>query len=545
MDALRRTLLQYRDLFRSLSPSQRGTLVAVPLMVGVALAFLLWNGRSSSYVALSWGKTFTTEELMSAEQTLIEAGLNDFRREGRRLLVPRNEVDRFNAALLEGGTLPQGWGDELEKQLVNNASPFRTQQQSEAGRDVALARTLERMIQAVPDVERASVIWARSNAGRRTFGRDPRVTATVTVKPRKGREISTRLVQSLRAAVAGMIPDLNSADVTVFDSSTGLAHSPESEEDAFDSRVLTRIRQFERDYQTKIGEALSHIPDVLVTVHVDIDNLKTSITQERSVDPKKTVTIQESTRRDDEKFTQQPLRAEPGAVPNVGRNLQVAGGPQQQRTSTVDTTSSVNVPWVQLRQEAIIGAMPKAVQVSVKIPEDYYEAVAVKQGLTRGGTDAEKAAFKKAVDEIRTREEANARQTATVLIPASSPPTAVNVSSYVAVEPVEEPIPVSTIDTVSRIAAEWWSAAALAAFALFALWMLKKTMPRLPDAAPAAVNPDLFRPGPAATAVASEESLEQNDRPREPTRRDKVQTIVRDNPEMTATLLSRWIEAAR
>lgn len=544
METIQRTFTQYRDLFRSLTPSQRATLVVVPLMVAAAMGFLLFNGPSSSYVALSWGKTFTTEELMSAEQSLIDAGLNDFRREGQRLLVPRDEVDRYNAALLEGGALPQGWGDELEKQLLENSSPFRTQQQSEAGRDVALSRALKRMIEALPDVDYADVKWATSNAGRRTFGRQPKVTATVWVKPRNGREISRRLVQSLRAAVAGMIPDLDSADVTVFDVAAQIAHTPESEDDAFDSRVLTRIREFERDYQSKISKALSYIPNALVTVHVDIDNLKHSVIRERSVDPKKTVTIQETSRRDDEKLIQQAPRSEPGVTPNLPRNLTAAAGPQQQRTNTVDTSSAVNVPWVQLREEEMIGAMPKAVQVSVQIPEDYYEAIAASRGVARGATDAEKAAFRKEIDEIRTQEEAHARQTATTLIPASSPVEAVHVSSYVAVDIPEEPLPTSTFDTVSQIAAEWWSAAALGLFALFALVMLKRTMPKLPDAPAAAPDPELFRP-PTASAAATTDGEQPEDQPHEPTRRDRIQTIVRDNPEMTATLLSRWIEAAR
>jgi flagellar M-ring protein FliF len=541
MDAIRRTFSQYRDLFRSLTPSQRGTLIVIPLMVAAAMGFLLLNGRSSSYVALSWGKTFTTEELASAEQSLIDAGLSDFRREGRRLMVPRNEVDRYNAALLEGGTLPQGWGDELEKQLLENSSPFRTQQQTEAGRDVALSRALKRMMEALPDIEWADAKWATSNAGRRSFRRDSKVTATVWVKPRNGREISQRLVQSLRAAVAGMIPDLNSADVTVFDVAAQVAHTPESEDDALDSRVLARIRQFEHDYESKISKALSYA-NALVTVHVDLDNLKHSITRERSVDPKKFVTLQETTRRDDEKLIQQSPRSEPGAVPNQPRNLAPAAGPQQQRTSTADTASSVSLPWVQLREEEMLGAMPKAVQVSVQIPEDYYEAIAIKRGLVRGDTDADKAAFRKSVDDIRTQEEARARQTAATLIPASSPAEAVHVSSYVSIEVAEEPVEVSTLDTVSQIAAEWWSAAALGLFALFALWMLKKTMPRLPEAPAEPSLPEFFQPPIAPIAAAGDVPP---DLPHELTKRDRIQTIVRDNPEMTASLLSRWIEAAR
>ena len=37
----------------------------------------------------------------------------------------------------------------------------------------------------------------------------------MNVRPKRGRELSMQLVQSLRAAVANMVPDLDAADVTV------------------------------------------------------------------------------------------------------------------------------------------------------------------------------------------------------------------------------------------------------------------------------------------------------------------------------------------
>src|SRR5215207_2686164 len=100
MDALKRTWQQIGDLSRAMSPSQRLTLVAVPVVLLAAFGVLVWQGNRSANVPLSWGKVFTIEELRSAEQTLIEAGLSDFRTEGQRILVPAGKVEQYNAALL-------------------------------------------------------------------------------------------------------------------------------------------------------------------------------------------------------------------------------------------------------------------------------------------------------------------------------------------------------------------------------------------------------------------------------------------------------------
>ncbi|MBW3539660.1 MAG: hypothetical protein KY476_05265 [Planctomycetes bacterium] len=542
---MRETLRQYAALFQSMTPSQRGTLVLVPLVIGGAFALLLWGGSSSSYTALSWGKTFTSEELMSAEQTLIEAGLTDFRREGQKLLVPTAEVDRYNASLLEGGTLPQGWGDELERQLVENSSPFRTRQTSEAARDVALARALRRMIQAVPDIEYADVTWTPTDGRRRLFGPEAKVTATVSVRPRKGRQVSTQLVQSLRSAVASMVPDLAPTSVTVFDLSEGRAWTGSGEDDPFDNRILERIRQFQSEFQAKITEALSYVPNVLVTVHVDIDHLKSSVKRQHKVDPKQRAITQENNRVTDDRFTQQPVQGEPGVGSNQPRSLGASTGTQQVRSNTVEEGSTVAVPSVEYLEEELIGAMPKAVQVSIKIPEDYYEAVAARQGIPRGESEAEQAAFRKAIDEIRQREEAKARATAAILIPAGSPDSAVDVSSFTSVETPADTISVSVMDTVWELASRWWSALALALFAAWALVTLRRNMPKLPESGttpPPVLDP--ISPMPSA-ADEAEPPIEIPKRPAEPSRRDRIQSIVRDNPEMTATLLGKWIEAAK
>ena len=160
MDALKRTWQQIAPLFAAMSPSQRLTLVAVPVVLLAAFGVLVWQGKTSSYVPLSWGKVFAVDELRSAEQTLIEAGLNDFRTEGQRILVPAGKVEQYNAALLVDGNLPSDSMSEFEKQF-EKASVFTSREQLLAHKEIALQNALRKVLLALPDIDDARLIWAR------------------------------------------------------------------------------------------------------------------------------------------------------------------------------------------------------------------------------------------------------------------------------------------------------------------------------------------------------------------------------------------------
>ena len=81
---------------------QRATFVAL-LMLG-GFAWLLVANRPDDFQAVSFGKAFASDELSAAERALNQAGLTNYRREGRKLLAPANQLDRYNAALVELGS---------------------------------------------------------------------------------------------------------------------------------------------------------------------------------------------------------------------------------------------------------------------------------------------------------------------------------------------------------------------------------------------------------------------------------------------------------
>ena len=179
MDVLPRITRQLVELFRGMSLAQRATFVAVPLLVFGGFAWLLVANRPDDFQAVSFGKAFASDELSATERALNQAGLTNYRREGRKLLAPANQLDRYNAALVEFDAVPADLGTQMLKQF-ESLGPFTTDRQRQEMKEALLLQELRRMIEAVPDIEHARV--AVANSGRRvSFGQKPRVTANVAV----------------------------------------------------------------------------------------------------------------------------------------------------------------------------------------------------------------------------------------------------------------------------------------------------------------------------------------------------------------------------
>ncbi|MDZ4686359.1 MAG: hypothetical protein SH850_14925 [Planctomycetaceae bacterium] len=530
MDVLQRISRQFFDLYRSMSPSQRVTLTVVPLLVIAGFGWLLWQQRESGLTALSYGKVFSTEEIIAAEQALIEGGLPEFRREGQRLMVPVADVARYNAALVQFDAVPSDMGSQLLKQY-ESLGPFSTEKERQERREAMLLQEVRRVIRAVPDIEDARVAIASS--GRKSWSQRSRVTANVTLRPKNGREVSAKLVRSIQTAVASMVPDLSPADVTVFDVSTGQTHAQDAADDPFDNKLVQRIDEFQRQYQRKIEQDLSYIPDVGVTVHVDVDNLKSSIVRNQLVDPKKFAPVfsQETNLKDTQK--QQPARGEPGQVANRPASLAASPGIERDRTFTDGSTQAVNGVSFEVSEKQIIAAMPKAVQVSVAIPREYYRNVAAMRKAA-GETDI------KLLDPVEIEKSVTAGVTASVraLIPPDSPPTALVVNSVDRVVPQTPVLTLTWSDQAFDWSQRWGGAALLALFAMMALIMLRRSTPAAPPMALPEINGEMpSRPGQPAG--------EAPEVPREPTRRDLIQNLVRDNPEASAAVISKWLQAAK
>ncbi len=533
MQALGQTFQQISRIVSSLSPSQRLSLAIVPAIFIGGFLLLTMRDSSSGYTPLSFGKPFTTEEIINAEQTFKDAGLDDFRRDGQMLLVPAKEVARYHGALINGSALPSGFGDALEKQLEGGMGVFESNRTTQQRKDIALAKFLQQTFEAIPSIEYASVAWARSKANRWPH-QGAAVTATVNVRPKRGHEISPVQTRSFRTAVASMVPDLTPANVTVFDMSTGVSHTSDDLDGAIDHGLMKRIREFTREYESKIAKALSYIPDVLVTVNVDVDALKSRVERIQKIDTKGTMKLYETTQSRTEEVENKYPRSEPGVRNNQPRSLDTSTGPTETRQITEEDAASTSTPSFTVTEQAFFAAMPKAVQVSIKVPRSYYEAVAKQTGVepaANGTADT----YQRAVKDIEQKEIEKIKATAAVLIPKGSDPASVDVSTYHSIRGDEEPPQASYWQQALELAGQWSGKLGLLALACFGFWMIYKALPNYP----AEPNPD------EEAREAKPEPPKEPDQPavrKETSVRDKLQSVVRDNPDLTAGILEEWLD---
>jgi len=519
-----------------MSGSQRAILLTVPILMMLAFGFLLFRESNSSYVSLSLGKDFTTQEVIHAEEVLLRAGLTDFSRKGQRIMVPQTEVPRYNAALIEGGGLPTDWASEWQEQF-EKSSMFVSKDQLHVMREIALGNQLRRMIRAIPAIEDASVMWARSKKRLRWNNTTPEVTATISVKPRPGKDLTPVLITSLRAAVSTMVPDLTADSVTVFDQSTGTSYTADDKNDAFDSKFISWVNKHTKNYQDKIMDSLSYIPDVLVNVNVDVENLKRYVERKQEINKDGTVTLQSNEQSSERNIVEKPVRSEPGARSNQPNSLSVSRGNEKNEKVTETKNQSTSAPSFTWTEKEFVAAMPSTVQVSISIPEDYYSAVALKRGAKKGEAEADLTAFKQETDAIKLEVETSIQKQVQKLIPSQSANDAVSVASYVRIDAEIPELELPITESLGEFASQWGSTIGLGLFALWALWMLNKSMPQIEEFDSDAMSLPIDK------KPDSEPEVEAEKVKKEPTQRDDVQILVRDNPEVAALVLSKWIQS--
>ena len=565
MDVLPRITRQLVELFRAMSLVQRATFVAVPLLMFGGFAWLLVGNRLDDFQAVSFGKVFASDELSAAERALNQAGLTNYRREGRKLLAPANQLDRYNAALVEFDAVPSDLGSQMLKQF-ESLGPFTTDRQRQEMKEALLLQELRRMIEAVPDIEHARV--AVANSGRRvSFGQKPRVTANVTVKPRAGRELSSRLVASLRQAVASMVPDLNAADVTVFDVARGQTYSGEATDDPLDSQLIRRVREFTRQYEQQIQKALTFIPNASVAVHVDLDNLKSSVTRNE-----RTRVRGDSNPTDFRLRTFEPISFADEPTPHAadrGAGFQPAN-PQPHGALRVNRDGSLgslgdgqvgNLPHEnsdvqrEVSEQQLLAAMPRAVQVSVSIPREYYRHVAASRK-----TQGEKKDARLNLDTIEEELISKVERTVARLIPANSPHEAISVTTVDRLPTESSEPPLTANEQLLVLAQRHGGSCALCLFAIWALWMLTRLSSQPSRAAkPSSTAPleprheftppePLPAPAPMAPSPSIKPVAPQLRTPEPMTAssslRDDIRNLAESDPATVASVLGRWLAEA-
>ncbi|TXT39670.1 MAG: putative polar flagellar M-ring protein FliF, partial [Planctomycetota bacterium] len=263
MDELRRHAAPLVERWQRLARGQR--VAAIAVIIASAVGFSVLVGRESAeWQPIGGGREFSANELSAIQSAWREQGLKTFRRDGHSLSVPKAETSRYEAVLPKLKSSSTGTDTEWEKQLART-NFFTTSEQLEQHKDNALRNELRRVLKAIPAIADVDVIWARSKA-RSAFAARSKVTASINVLPRDGHDLTPELAQSLRTAVARMVPDLSEADISVLDQSTGLTITDDPDRLATAQQLRRQQERLAKQIEAKILAALKHIAGTVVEV---------------------------------------------------------------------------------------------------------------------------------------------------------------------------------------------------------------------------------------------------------------------------------------
>ena len=517
MDVLLRITQQFINRIRELSRVQRGGFLALVLLVACSFAGLFVLKNRSDFQPVSYGKLFDSSELASAERAFVNAGLTGFRRDGQRLMVPGQELDRYNATLLEFDALPADLGSQMLKQY-ETLGPFSTDRQRQQMKEALLLQELRRMIKAVPDIQEARVAIASSER-KLAWNQKPRATANVTITPRTGHTISAKLVNSLRHVVASMVPDLQPSDVTIFDVSLGQVYTgnpvEESTESALssDDQALSLAQESIPQYEQQISKALSYIPHVGVVVQIEREIFQAALARTSS------------------NFGHPetpPVANRPASIENVTDHLTGFRG------STAGATHSRAE---EVGEQRVQRSLPKAIRVSVSIPRDYLQRIAKRQnGKRNEGSQS--------VDLSTIEENCVAKVERIVgrLIPDGSARNAIAVTCVDRVEDgTQSPANRYSQSGLFQENSRWIGGIVVGTLVVFAIGRFLRRQTRSRNAVPVRNLPEHET---MSTEIPAEWNSPNTTGDRVSLLDDEVRELVQSDLGASADLLSRWLSEA-
>ncbi|MCA9054518.1 MAG: hypothetical protein KDA75_11815 [Planctomycetaceae bacterium] len=260
--------MDYRTIWRRYRPSAAGGRLPLALLIligggSVALLVALAGRRTSvERVPLQANTKFTATQFREAQSTWKAAGLTQARLSGGVIEVPASDVDQYSRLwhpTREAAQLRTRWADAWQD-ANDRLSQFSGTRERESARDISRAQAVSRLLEELPDIAAADIVWDEESS--RGWRQPERVRATVYLKAEPGRLIGPEVVDAVRRAVSGSKANLDPADVTVMDQSRMVAYDGSQATNA-----STRLAQSIATLRARLEAALQHIEGAVVQVH--------------------------------------------------------------------------------------------------------------------------------------------------------------------------------------------------------------------------------------------------------------------------------------
>ena len=373
---------------RMLGPGRILALGAVALAMLGFFAFLILRAVEQPYTLLFGGM-----ELADSRQLVerLDAMGVPYRLspDGGAVMVPADQALRLRMSLAEDG-LPTGGtvGDEL----FDKASGLTT---TDFLSDVSLRRALEgelaRTIAHLEPVRSARVHLVQPK--RELFRRDAvRASASIVLSLARGAELDKRQIAGIRHLVAGAVPGLDIAAVSILDDRGNLLARPDDGSDI--GAGLGEALDYRAAYEDRLRQKLLQLlersvgigrVDVEVSADFDFDEVATTA---ETYDPesqvaRSTQTVEESSDRSD---------TQPQEQVSVANNLPTeagqagSGAKSDERTKRTEETSNFEISRTVTNQKRRGGVLK---QLSIAVQVDHLSRAAADGTVTSEPRTAE------------------------------------------------------------------------------------------------------------------------------------------------------------
>jgi flagellar M-ring protein FliF len=552
MDFLNQALAQVSELFRSMTAGARITAGLLLAVVVISVGYLFQHQSAGPDEFLFGGQFLTDGQINQIEAAMAQAGLNDYERDGNRIMVPRGLRAEYIAAVADGGALPPNFHNYLENAL-SQGGPWESAEATRERLRIARQQMLSEIIRHMHWVEDAVVLYDEQQP--RGLRRDKQVTATVSVTPITGEALDPRRTRELQKLVSHAVVGMKVDDVVI--TSMGLENSlgpdggifPES----FDNEYYQTRVAYEQYKKRCIENALRDIPGVRVEVSAELDDTIQETVQNLKPDKQgtalKTLTVEETTSSG---------TLDGGGPPGVtaqGPNRQGVTTQLAQRESskTSKTTDEAdNLVGQEQRALQRTGFTPKEDWATVTIPRSYVETIWKQRNPD--ATDAPKP------EDLTTIQQNLITQVEEIVLPLLTRQSKgedeykhVRVAVVDSI-PMPAIVPPSLADNALAWTGRYWTSLAMVGVAMFSLLVLKSVVKGAPGGSPLAATPTLtlHAEDGSGGAGAGGDATSSGGNP-ERTRlrikkgvslKDDLAEMVKEDPDAAAAILKSWIGKA-
>ena len=526
----------------SLSPARKllaGTIVAV--MIGTGVWVITHSTRAALEPVLD--QAFNDADVVQINEYLTSKGVPHEVRDGKVLVPAERKVavlsDLLYNQVLTGNT-SSGF-DAWIKQSSLFDSPSKTEKMFNHARDLTLAETIRQF----PGVRKATVLVDPTNE-HHIGGASIVPTALVDIHTRAGENANRRqLADAAANVVTGAVSTLSRDKVRITIDGASYNVAGEDEFIAGGSDALERRQQCEQIYVAKVRNLLSYIPDVLVSVSVDL-NLQSLEEEKRLVDPEKAVHLETRVEtRTDQPGDALAVDQEMGVLANAVPEIPEKPAAKPQLSGQSVTTEFYNRASETVQKTRTPAGKETVLSASVAVPRSYFVGIYQRSVARTNAQQAEPsdALLQPIVDAhlgrirnlVRTSLGLKNDNDVTVEMyeDAAAPVAAATVSAAIAT-----PNRATVLPQMFNFAIQWrqigYVAAGLAALAVISLVLRRGSgHPPIDDSAPQplAVSPRV-RVAPATLAVSADDSdlLRQ------------VRELAARSPDEAANVLRTWIE---